>query len=65
LMPGGQFSGRAPQRCVTERPIALATHTLSSPSMAMPQGPLMLLVHRRGGSRRRPTCHTQRVPCRN
>ena len=26
-----------------ERPVALATHTLSLPSMAMPQGPLILL----------------------
>ena len=40
--PGGQSSRRAPQRCVIERPNASATHTLSLPSMARPQGALML-----------------------
>src|SRR3954469_12256605 len=48
--PGGQFSGRAPQSCATERPDPLATHTLSLPSMAMPQGPMMLFPPSNGGS---------------
>src|SRR5271157_2345642 len=43
LVPGGQFVGRAPQRSVIEWPPPLATHSLSLPSTAMPQGESMLL----------------------
>src|SRR5271167_4210449 len=44
LAPGGQFAGRAPQRSVIEWPPPLATHTLSLPSTAMPQGESMLFA---------------------
>src|SRR5271157_3365481 len=42
LAPGGQLAGRAPQRSAIEWPPPLATHTLSLPSTAMPQGESML-----------------------
>src|SRR5271167_739765 len=40
--PAGQLVGRAPHRSVIEWPPPLATHTLSLPSTAMPQGESML-----------------------
>src|SRR5271154_2034592 len=42
LAPGGQLAGRAPQGSAIECPPPLATHTLSLPSTAMPQGESML-----------------------